>query len=145
MELPFSNWERMVQEEQSAMGEIKSSLLRMLRRLGDIQVAMRVRRLEFRECGVQKKTLGYLEFKGESELERDIWQLSESRWHLKLEWTQLEDVHCAIWCFKKRICVPLDGACNSWFSMLNVTLFCFIPVLLHSCMMPVVPHHAPQE
>ena len=85
----------------------------MVSSLGDIQVAMRVHSLEFRESGVQKKTLGYLEFKGESELETDIWQLAESRWHSELEWTQLEDVvHCAVRCFKKRICVPLDGAGN---------------------------------
>lgn len=95
------------------MGDMEHSLLGMVRVLGDIQAATRVRSLEFRECGVQKKTLGYLEFKGESELETDIWQLAENRWHLKLEWTQLEDVaHCAVWCFKKRIRVSLDGACN---------------------------------
>lgn len=95
------------------MGEMESSLLGMVRGLGDIQAARRVHSLEFRECGVQKKILGYLEFKGESELEIDIWQLAESRWHLKLEWTQLEDmVHCAARCFKKRISVLLDGACN---------------------------------
>jgi len=95
-----------------AMGEMQRSLLGM-RGPEDIQAALRVHSLKSRECGVQKETLGSLEFKGESELEIDIWQLAESRWHLKLEWTQLVDVaHCAVWCFKKRICVPLDGSCN---------------------------------
>lgn len=40
--------------------------------------------------------------KENSELEIDIWQLAENRWHLELEWAQLAGlVHCADRCFKR--------------------------------------------
>lgn len=94
---------------------------------------MRVHSLELREWGAQIETLSCLAFNGETKLEIDIWQLAENRWHLKLEWTQMEEVaHCAVRCFRKRIWVPLDGARNPWFSTLDITLLlyhlsCFTP------------------
>lgn len=73
-----------------------------------------------------------------SRLKSDMWQLAVSRWHLKLEWTQVDLFQFAYQCFKKRRLCAFRWRTRTLISRLPLS-FALPQFMLHSQMIPVSP------